>query len=308
MIISVIVLLETQYSDFQEYLINLDQVFRNIGEAYEIVVIANGTGNFFRTHQERFPELGARMRAFEFVTPVTQAVSLKAILKETQGDILVICGSYQQLTNQSLEDCFRAMDATTDLVSPWREKRIDPSFNQLQSRIFNWITRCVVKTDLHDFSCTVKVCRRLVLEEIDLYGNMFRFLPAVAVARGFKVREIPVEHHQERGKTGFYSFSEYASRILDIFTIFFNTRFSRKPMRFFSFIGIGFIGIGIALMGVLFFERLFLETLIGNRPMFLVSLLLTILGVLVSGAGLLGEIIAFTNGRQKQEYVIEKKI
>ena len=308
MSISVIVLLDTQYSDFPEYLIGLDQAFRNIGEDYEIVVIANGTGNFFRAHQNRFFAMGSRLRAFEFVTPVTQAVSLKAILKETHGDILVICGSYQQLTDRALKDCLLAIDETTDLVSPWREKRVDPSFNQLQSRIFNWMTRCVVKTDMHDFSCTVKVCRRLVLEEIDLYGNMFRFLPVLAEARGFKTREIPVEHYQERGKTGFYNVSEYISRLLDIFTLFFNTRFSRKPLRFFSFIGVACISIGILLMGGLFAERLFFEVPIGNRPMLLASLLLTILGVLVSGAGLLGEIIAFANGRHKKEYVIEKKI
>ncbi len=308
MMISVIVLLDIQYPDFPEYLVNLDQTFVNIGEDYEIIVVANGTGSFFRSHQKRFQLLGAKLRAFEFVTPVTQAVSLKAVIKETQGDILVICGSYQQLTYQSIEDCVRSMDESTDLISPWREKRIDPSFNQLQSRIFNWMTRCAVTTDLHDFSCTVKICRRTMLEEIDLYGNMFRFLPVLAEARGFRVKEIPVEHFQERGKTGFYSISEYVSRILDIFTIFFNTRFSRKPLRFFSFIGVGFIGTGVALIAYLFIERLFFEMPIGNRPMFLASLLLTILGVLISGAGLLGEIIAFTRGRNKKEYFVEKEI
>lgn len=306
--ISVIVLLENQYQDFPAYLLNIDRVFSDLGQAYEIVIVANGTGNFLRAQQNQLRRLSSRLHAFEFSTHVTQAVSLKAILKEAKGDTLVICGSYQQLTDQSLADCVKALDEGTDMISPWRQKRVDPGFNQFQSSVFNKIVRSFVKTDLHDFSCTVKVCRRSMLEMVDLYGNMFRFLPVLAMAKGFRVKEVPVEHYQERGKTGFYSFSEYITRLLDIFTLFFNTRFSRKPLRFFSCIGLGFIGIGMILIGVLFVQRLFFEIPIGNRALLFVALLLVILGVLVSGAGLLGEIIAFANGRHKKEYVIEKEI
>lgn len=306
--ISVIVLLENEQPDFSAYLQKLAHVFSKVDESFEIIVIANGTGGFLRSQNVSIQSSNINLRAFEFVSPVSQAVILKAVLKEAKGDNLMICGSYQQLTDKSLETCIMAMDESVDIVSPWRQKRVDPSFNQFQSRVFNWITRRFVKTNLHDLSCTVRVCRRSVLEEIELYGNVSRFLPVLAAAKGFKVKEVPVEHYQERGKIGLYSFSEYTNRFLDIFTTFFNTRFSRKPLRFFSFIGIGFIGIGILLMGIVFLERLFLEIPVGNRPMFFGGLLIMILGVIVSGAGLLGEIIAFTNGRHKKEYVIEKTI
>ena len=306
--ISAIVFLDYEYTDFAEYMHNLAEILQNIVENYEIIVIANGTGDFFRSHNKSFQNSNIKLRAFEFVKPVTQSVGLKAILKETKNDILLICGSYQQLTDESLVTCIKAMEDCVDIVSPWRRKRVDPSFNQFQSKVFNWITKRFVKTDLHDLSCTVRVCRRSVLEELDLYGNVFRFLPVLASAKGFKVKEVPVEHLQERGKTGFYSFSEYTNRFLDIFTTFFNTRFSRKPLRFFSFVGIGFIGVGVLLMAIVFFERFYLDIPVGNRPMFFGALMLMILGVLVSGAGLLGEIIAFTYGRHKKQYVIEKKI
>jgi hypothetical protein len=306
--ISVIVLLEEQYSDFPEFLLNLDRIFSNSGMEYEFLVVANGTGNFFRTIQERLSAMNQRMRAFEFGTPVTQAVCLKAVLNEAKGDVLAIFGSYQQLTDNSIEDCVSVMDENIDIISPWRKHRVDPSFNQLQSRMFNWMVRRFAGTDLHDFSCTVKVCRREVLEEIELYGNMFRFLPVLASGKGFVIREIPVEHKQERGKTGFYSPAEYIGRILEIFTLFFNTRFSRKPLRFFSSIGLVFTAVGILLLAALFIQRAFFAIPIGNRPVLFVSLLITIIGVLVSSAGLLGEIIAFTNGRHKKEYVIERMI
>ncbi|MBS0013179.1 MAG: glycosyltransferase, partial [Desulfobacterales bacterium] len=190
---SVIVLLETQYDDFPQCLINLDRVFSKMEKSYELIVLANGTGNFFRSVQDRFTMLENRMRAFEFGTQVAPAVCLKAVANEARGDILAIFGSYQQLTDDSIEKCIKAMeDPEIDIISPWRQNRVDPAFNQMQSRVFNWLARRFGGTDLHDFSCTVKVCKRKVLEEINLYGNMFRFFPVLAAARGFTIHELRV--------------------------------------------------------------------------------------------------------------------
>ena len=306
--ISVIFLLEDQQEDFPDFLINLDRIFSRLGTSYELVVVANGTGNFFRTIQSRLNNLNHTLRAFEFGAQVTQATALKAILNEAQGDILAIFGSYQQITDESLAQCIQSMDDTADVVSPFRQQRVDPSFNQFQSRVFNALVKALIRTDIHDFSCTVKICRRSVLEGIDLYGNMFRFFPVLAAAKGFRINEVKVEHLQERGKAGFYSLSEYITRILDIFTLFFNTRFSRKPLRFFSTVGVGFIMLGLVLLTIIVIQRLYFSILIGDRPLLFVSLLFMFLGVIVSSAGLLGEIIAFTNGRHKKEYMIEKVI
>ena len=306
--ISVILLLEECYKDQSEYIAVIDRIFSSIDAPYEILVIANGTGNFFRSRLSEIQGISRRIRAFEFGNRTTQAVSLKAILKEVEGDTLFICGSYQQITDDSIRKVAYALEDSCDVVSPWRRKRVDPPFNRFQSRVFNWLMRFFVGAELHDFSCTVKVVRRAVLEETELYGNMFRFLPVLAADKGFRVKEVPVQHLQERGKTGFYSLSDYVTRLIDIFTLFFNTHFTRKPLRFFSAIGVGFLSLGILSLLVLFIERFFFSIPIGNRPFLFLSLLLAILGVLVSSAGLLGEIIAFTNGRQKKGYTIEKTI
>lgn len=306
--LSAIFVLEELYPDFPDFLLNLDRVLSTVENDYEIIVVANGTGNFYRSFQHRISGLNHRLRAFEFGTPVAQAVCLKAVVHECRGEVLAIFGSYQQLTDESMAECIRLAHESVDVISPHRQNRVDPSFNQFQSRVFNWLVRRFAGTDLHDFSCTVKVCRRQVLEETELYGNMFRFLPVLAAARGFDVRELPVGHYQERGKTGFYKPAAYAGRVLDIFTLFFNTRFSRKPLRFFSIVGMGFSLAGLLVLAVLFAQRLFFGIQMGNRPLLFVSLFVMILGVLVFSAGLLGEIIAFTNGRHKKEYVIEKEI
>jgi hypothetical protein len=229
-------------------------------------------------------------------------------LNEVSGDILVVCGSYQQITNDSLVRALKSLDQKADIIAPWRQKRVDPSFNQFQSKVFNIFANKVTGSDLHDLSCTVKIFHREVLEETELYGNMSRFLPILAAQKGFITKEAPCKHLEERGKTGFYSLSEYVNRLLDIFTLYFNTRFTKKPLRFFSSIGLAFLVIGLGLTAFLFIQRFFMDVPIGNRPMLFISLLLMILGVLVSSVGLLGEIVVFTHGRSRKEYTAEKTI
>ncbi|UCE05465.1 MAG: hypothetical protein JSW07_17910 [bacterium] len=305
---SVIFLLEDKYNDFSNFVGKLDRIFHKLGRPYEILIIANGTGNFFRSQRLFLHGLSRSVRAFEFANRTTQAVCLRAILNEARGDTMAIFGSYQQITDESILKIIDSLDDSVDVISPWRCKRVDPFFNQLQSIIFNWLVGRFVKTDLHDFSCTVKVCRRSVLEETDVYGNMFRFLPVLATEKGFRIKEVPAVHFQERGETGFYNFSDYISRLIDIFTLFFNTRFIRKPLRFFSAIGFGFLIVGILSILYMFFQRFFFDIPIGNRPLLFLALLVTIVGVLVASAGLLGEIISFSNGRHKKEYTVEKVI
>lgn len=305
---SAIILLEEPHEDFVQFLRNLHRVFDAQGCPFEILIMANGTGSFLRDHIDEFQDLDHRLKAFEFHTPTTQAVCLKAGLQESTGEVLVVCGSYQQITNDSLLELLDSMDEETDIVSPWRQHRVDPSFNQLQSRVFNGIVRRITRTDLHDLSCTVKIFRREVLEETELYGNLYRFLPVLAAQKGFKTKEVNSEHYQERGKTGFYSLSAYAGRLIDMFTLYFNTRFTKKPLRFFSTIGVTFLLVGLIMVSYVFGQRLLLGYPVGGRTVLLLSILFMVLGVQTASIGLLGEILVFVHGRHRKEYSIEKTI
>jgi len=188
--IDAILLLEEHDEDFPGFVNKIHQLLCERCPSSKIYIIANGTGNYLRKVIRQFRILNNRIRAFEFGTKTTQAVCLKAILKETEGDIFLICGSYQQLTDSSMIQLLDAIKEDYDFVNPWRDKRIDPRINQLQSRLFNWLVRLFVGTNLHDLSCTVRVCKRGVLEEIELYGNMFRFMPVLSEAKGFRVKEV----------------------------------------------------------------------------------------------------------------------
>ena len=302
---SVIVLLEEDSKDFSGFIKELYDIFSRKGDSFEILVIANGTEGFLRDEARCIYRYNDHLKLFTINKKTSQAVCLRAALKESGGEIVVVCGSYQQITKDSFSQLLDAFDDETDIISPWRQNRVDPSFNQFQSRVFNELVRIVTGTELHDLSCTVKIVRREVLEETELYGNMYRFLPILASRKGFTYKEVQCEHYQERGETGFYSFFEYLERIIDILTLYFNTRFTRKPLRFFGSIGMLFFTVGLLILGYIFLERFLSDYPIGDRPaLLLMSVLFITLGIQAAGGGLLGEIIVFTQGRNIKEYSV----
>jgi len=302
---SVVVLVEEESPDFSDYIKTLHRIFSSLNEPFEMVIVANGLEGFLK---KIYPDIAslAKVRAFALNKPSPQAVGFMAGFRETSGEIIVTCGSYQQLTVESLRMVLDSVDEETDIVSPWRRNRVDPSFSQFQSVVFNKLVRKISGAALNDLSCTVRVFRRKVLEETRVYGNMFRFLPIIAARKGFKIKEVQCEHFQERGKTGFYSLSMYVDRLIDIFTLYFNTRFTRKPLRFFGIIGSFFMVIGILLFLYVGLQKIFLHIQIGGRPLFVLAFLFMIFGMQASSVGLLGEIIAFTQGRHTKEYNIAK--
>lgn len=301
--------MEERQKDFSKYVKNMYDIFFNQQETFEILLIANGTAGFLRNDLHNLHDINNNLKAFEFKRKVPQAVCLKAGLKESSGQIIVVLGSYQQITNDSLVHCLESMDDDTDIVNPWRQYRVDSTFRQLRSRMFNALVRKIIKTNLHDLNCTVKIFRREVLEEIQLYGNMYRYLPIVAAKKGFRRKEVICKHHEERGgKSGLSNIPEYFTRIIDILTLYFNVHFTRKPLRFFSGIGAAFFLISLLIILYIGIQKIILGFPIGNRPILLLALFLMIIGVQVTSVGLLGEIVAFTHGRQKKEYIVEKEI
>ena len=144
-----------------------------------------------------------------------------------------------------------------------------------------------------------------MLEEISLYGDQHRFLAALADRQGFKVTEVPVRQSPLDRFKGRYSLREYARGLLDIFSIFFLVRFTKKPLRFFGMVGVATFLLGALLVTWIVVERLFFGQGLANRPALLLSSLLVVLGMQLFALGLLGELIIFTHARQIRDYQID---
>jgi hypothetical protein len=303
---SLLILLEEATIGFAAYVNRLHRTFTQRNASFEIIILVNGTERFFSGEISLITPACNNIKAYVFNRKTTQAACLKAGLKESRGQIIVACGAYQQITEESFLRLIDSLDDDIDIVCPWRQKRVDPKINQVQSQLFNLLAKFLLDTSLNDLSCNVRVFKRYVLEEVSLYGNMYRFLPILAEKRGFKHVEIKCEHYEERGDTGIYHISEYVARLIDILTIYFNTKFIRKPLRFFMSIGAISIGSSLLIGGHITFQRLFLGVPVGNRPILLLSVFLLSLGVQITGVGLLGEIVSFALGRQRNEYKISQ--
>ena len=310
---SVIFLLEDQNKDVLRFMKEIYEIFSSRPDPFEMIVIANGTVGFLKNILIAEPVFADKIKAVEMSNKASQAVCLKSILKECSGEYFVVCGSYQQLTLESYKKLIDTVDSETDIISPWRQHRFDPSIYNVQSNIFNALVRWITGIKMHDLSCNIRIFRREALERTDLYGNMYRFFPIFAVRNGFKNKEVKCEHFKEHGeprraKAGFYYLSVYVNRIIDIFTLYFNTSFTRKPLRFFSSIGIISIIISLLINFFIIAQKIFLGYPLGNRPLLILAIFLLVVGVQSASTGLLGEIIVFTHGRHKKEFVIEKII
>ena len=172
--------------------------------------------------------------------------------------------------------------------------------------LFHSILRSFTGAGYHDLGCGVRAFKRQVAQEVTVYGDQHRFLPVLAQRVGFKVREVQVAQSPKDQFRGFYRPREYLHGLLDIFTVFFLVRFTKKPLRFFGMIGSITLAVGTIFLLWLVFERLFMGAPLAERPALLLSSLLVVLGVQILALGLIGELIIFTHARDLKEYTVEE--
>jgi FemAB-related protein (PEP-CTERM system-associated) len=213
---------------------------------------------------------------------------------------------YLQIEPSEITKVVAALEAGADCVATWRRTRVDPWLNQLQSRLFNWLLRLIMNMPFHDLNSGTRGFRRHVLEEVAVYGELYRFLPVLARRQGFRVVEVEVRHREEKGRAGFYGLGVYLRRLLDILAITFLTRFTQRPLRFFGYLGFAAIAIGAPVALWYLFERLTVEgASLSDKPGFVVGAILAAFGVQLIGFGLIGEIIIFTQSPNLRDYKVE---
>jgi glycosyltransferase involved in cell wall biosynthesis len=287
----------------------LSRELERLGRTWECILVFDGVrGNAWREAQELTAREPERVRAIGFQQTFGESVCLSAGFEQARGRILVTSPQYVQVDPYELGKMLAALDAGADFVTPWRHPRIDPYLNRVQSAFFNWVMRRIIHGKFHDLNCYFRAFRRQVLEELTIYGDMYRFLPVIAYRQGFQVVEVRVRHLQEWGGSGFFGVGVYLRRLLDILGMVFLAKFTLKPLRFFGTLGGALSLIGGSLLTYLVVLRLMYPLTEGlyQKPLFLLSLILVVLGVQIIGFGLVGEIIIYTQARNLREYRIER--
>ncbi len=237
-----------------------------------------------------------------------ESIALSAGVAKAKGEHIVNVPPYLQLEPGEIVKVVAALEAGADCVATWRHSRIDPWLNQLQSRFFNWLLRFIMNAPFHDLNSGTRGFRRHVLEEVAVYGELYRFLPVLARRQGFRVVEVRVRHREEKGRAGFYGVGVYLRRFLDILAITFLTRFTQRPLRFFGYLGFASIAIGAPLACWYLYFRLAGEESLGDKPGFVIGAILAAFGVQLIGFGLIGEIIIFTQAPNLRDYKVEQLV
>ncbi len=278
---------------------------KQLGKTLEFIFVDDGVGPAIDPKLKELDESGPKIKVIRFHQRFGEAVALTAGFERSCGDVILTTAPYLQVDPSAIPAVLEQVDQGYDYVSGWRSKRVDPFLNRFQSQAFNFMVRMVTRVKLHDLNCAMRAMRRVVLEEVAIYGDLYRFLPIIAERHGFKVTEVPVIHREEKGKTGFFGIGVYVRRFLDMLTMLFLTKFTKRPLRFFGLLGSFFFFLGVGISLYLTGLKIFTGDSLADRPLLVLGVLLMVMGIQMISIGLLGEIIIFTHARGIKEHRVE---
>jgi glycosyltransferase involved in cell wall biosynthesis len=247
------------------------------------------------------------VRLFSFARTFGETAALRLGIERSRGDVIVTLPAYFQVQPEGIGLLLDGMQQGADMVVACRSPRVDGWLNHLQSSVFHWLLGSVTDRRFHDIACGVRAMRRPVAESLPLYGDLHRFIPALALREGHRVDEVPVPQHPNDARTRVYGPAVYLRRLLDVAAFFFLAKFTEKPLRFFGLVGSVCFGLG-ALTGVVLLVQRIAGQGIANRPLLLLAVLLVALGVQLMGLGLVGEIIVHLRSPHRRAYRVRERV
>lgn len=305
-VVSAIVPVAERHDDLAEIYRSHADVLKKIGRSYEFIFVLDGGFETVGRTLEPLIAMGEPIRILTLPRNFGEATALTVGFEQARGEFLITLSSYLQVVPEGISTVLKMIDKDYDLVVTRRFPRIDSWINRIQTRGFHFIISKLTGVKLHDISCGLKGLKRQVAQEIHLYGDLHRFLPLLAYQRGFRVAEVSVPQHPLDGRIRVYRPGVYLRRLLDILTLVFLFKFTKKPLRFFGLIGAGLFGTGFSISAILAVQKVLGMTALADRPLLILGVLLMVLGVQTGSIGLLGEMIIFTHARKMKDYTIKK--
>ncbi|MFZ0409752.1 MAG: glycosyltransferase family 2 protein [Cyanobium sp.] len=290
--LSVVVPLYNEEGSLPHLLEQLLAALHPLGRSFEIVLVddgsRDGTPALLRELAARTPELVAVLLRRNY----GQTAAMAAGFDASSGDILVTLDGDLQNDPADIPLLLHQLESQQlDLVSGWRHQRQDNTISRLlPSLLANRLIARVTGVKLHDYGCSLKAYRREVVADMNLYGELHRFLPALAFIEGARIGEVRVNHHPRRYGKSKYGIDRTFRVLMDLLTVWFMKRFLTRPMHVFGFAGLVCLGTGLMLALWLVGEKLLLGLDIGNRPLLLLAVLAILSGVQLFGFGLLAEL------------------
>lgn len=304
--LTVIVPLGPRYEDLHMLCKQLKQVLEPLGKSYEVLFIDDATGPATQRKVEAVKAQHPEVRYIRLQREMGESTALGVGSRLAKGNIFITIDPYLHVAIEDVPKILEPIDQGHDLVCAWRHPRQESGLGYLASEAFNSIARWMTKIDVHDLNCRVRAMRRDMLEELPIYGDMYRFLPIFAVRRGYQWCEVKVPQQPGKKEIGAFDIRSYVRRCFDLLSLAFLTRFVKRPLHFFGVFGVASFSIGILISAYLTYDKFVLGAGIGHRPLLLLAVLLLVVGLQIGSIGLLGELLIFTHARDIKDYVVEE--
>ena len=305
--LSAVVPVTERFDDIEKIYYAYKKGVEATGLGHEFVFVLDGVYPEVLSTLQTLRKQGEPVKIVTLAKWFGEATALTIGFAHAAGDIILTLPAYLQVDVGEIPKLVKALD-NVDMVVGRRFPRLDSKLNVIQSKAFHFLLGSVVDVPFHDLGCSVRAIRRRVVEELTIYGDQHRFLPLLAYRQGFKVIELDTAQAKEDAFRRIYPFGVYVRRLLDILTIVFIVKFTKKPLRFFGLIGSFTLGIGALATLYLGVERLFLGVPLADRPSLILAVLMIVLGFQMIAVGLIGELIIFTHAKDVKEYTVDQVI
>ncbi len=308
--ISIVIPLLNEEESLPELMAWIDRVMTEHSFSYEVWMVDDGsTDNSWKVIEElqsNYPVL----KAIKFRRNYGKSAALNTAFEQVNGDVVFTMDADLQDSPEELPEMYRMIiEDGFDLVSGWKKKRYDPLSKTIPTKLYNYMTTKMSGIKLHDMNCGLKAYKNSVVKNIEVYGEMHRYIPVIAKWAGFKnIGEKVVQHQARKYGTTKFGLSRFINGPLDLASIMFVGKFGKRPMHFFGAVGILFTLIGLGILSYLtLIKFMYGVGDIDDRPLFFFGILMLILGVQLFIAGFLAELIT-RNATDRNNYRIEKII
>ncbi len=307
--VSIVIPVFNEHENLQELVARIEAAMTPTGRAFELILIDDGSSDGSQSVLSELARERAWLRPLALIRNYGQSTALQAGFDHALGDLVVTLDGDLQNEPAEIPRLLDLLDAdrSIDVVSGWRKDRQDRVWSRkLPSWIANRLISSVTGVRLRDYGCALKVYRRPILANVKLYGELHRFIPALAVEAGARLIEVPVRHHPRTRGSSKYGIDRVFRVLLDLLWVKFMMRFLQRPLHALGAVGSALIAVGMAVLVYLAIDKLALGHPIGGRPLLILGALLTLIGVQLLATGVLGELLTrvYHEPQGRRQYVL----
>ncbi|WP_448588323.1 glycosyltransferase family 2 protein [Thermocrinis sp.] len=289
----------------------LKGVLDRMGEDYEVIFVDDGSTDLTYQRLKELALKDKRLKVIRFKRNYGQTAAMSAGFEHAKGEVIITLDADLQNDPEDIPLLLEKLKEGYHIVSGWRKERKDPFLSRkLPSMIANGLISKMTGVHLHDYGCTLKAYRAEVVKDLELFGDMHRFLPALTKRKGAKVAEVVVRHHPRIYGKSKYGIGRTVRVLLDIMLVKFLNEYINKPLYMFGTVGFFLLSVGLVALFYLIFIKLFLGESIGKRPLLILSVLCILAGIQLISTGLIAELLIriYYQTKDTKPYMIQEKI